>query len=539
MAPSILPVLLLGGPLLAALAIFLVPARRTALRTYETIHVISAGFVLLICVLLAADVLAGGRPSAFAGWLYVDALGVIFLLIIGVVGLMTGLYSIGYIRHDLAAGELGQGQIRIYYGFFSLFVFTMLLSATSNNIVMMWVAVEATTLGSAFLVGIYGKRASLEAAWKYVLICTVGVAFGLYGTILVFSNGSAILADPNQAVLWTALAANAGGLDPVLMKLAFVFVLIGFGTKAGLFPMHAWLPDAHSEAPSPISALLSGVLLKCALLVIIRYYALMSRAIGPDFPQTLLLALGVLSVIVSALLILVQHDLKRKLAYHSVEHIGLIAVGLGVGGPLGIAAALLHAVNHSVTKALLFCGSGNVLMLYGTRDLKQVRGLLRVAPVSGLLLMGGCLALAGFPPFNVFVSEFLVFAAGINAGYPILMIVTLLFFTITVAALIDIVASSVLGKAPDKMERRDAGWNMLVPMGLLMALILVLGVAVPRPLAQLIQEASAIVLDGGDPVAVRAPWQFAEDTPLLAQDPAAIPVAELSGGSALQTEPNR
>lgn len=507
MVSSTLPLLILCGPLLVAVLILAAPSRLVPTRIFELLHVASIASVLVVAVMTAMDVLAGNRPSAFDGWLYVDALGAIFLMVIGVVGLLTGLYSLGYIRHDLAAGHLDRAKVKVYYGFFNLFLFTMLLSATANNIIMMWVAIEATTLGSAFLVGIYGQKSSLEAAWKYVIICTVGVAFGLYGTVLAYANGSEVLADPHGAVLWTVLAAHAADLDPVLMKLSFVFVLIGFGTKAGLFPMHAWLPDAHSEAPSPVSGLLSGVLLKCALFVIIRYYALTMRTVGPEFPQMLLLILGSLSIAVAALLFFVQKDLKRKLAYSSVEHVGLIALGLGLGGPLGIGAALLHVINHSLAKALLFCGSGNVLMKFGTRDLGAVKGLLRVAPASGVLLIIGALALAGFPPFNVFVSEFLIFAAGLKAGYFWLMIACALFFTITIAGLIQIIAGSVLGKSPETMPKGDVGLAALAPMAVLAVLVLTMGFAVPDQVSQLVQEATAIVLDGGDPVVVKAPWQ--------------------------------
>lgn len=495
MTSSILPLVILGVPLIISLAIFIVPSRLIPRAGYEVAHLLSIVVVLIAALAIASEVLAGDHPSALAGWLYVDPLGAIFVGIIGVIGLMTGLHSFGYIRRDEAIGELTHNGVKLYYGFFSLFIFTMLLAAVSNNIIMMWVAVEATTLGSVFLVGAYGKKTTLEAAWKYVIICTVGVAFGLYGTVLVFSNGNAILADPHQAILWTSLMGSAKSLDPGLMKIAFVFVLVGFGTKAGLFPMHSWLPDAHSEAPSPASALLSGVLLKCALLIIIRYYALTIKAIGPEFPHLLLLILGTLSVIVAAMLFFIQKDLKRKLAYSSVEHIGFMAVALGVGGPLGVAAALLHAMNHSLAKALLFCGSGNVLMKYGTRDLTKIKGMLRVAPASALVLMIGCLALAGFPPFNVFVSEFMIFTAGISAGHVIVMLVCLVFFTVTIAGFVQIISGSILGKNVNEVKKGDVGFITVAPLVILAVMVVIMGFAVPGPITRLVAEATSIVLD--------------------------------------------
>lgn len=510
MLSSNLPFLVLCGPLAVAAMIFLLP-RSLPSRCFEWLHLASIAFVAVLSLTIVSKVADGASLSAASSWLYIDSLAAIFLALIGIVGFLTGFYAIGYIRHDLETGALDAGKLKIFYGFFSLFLFTMLLTVMSNNIVLMWVSIEATTLGSAFLVGLYGLRSSLEAAWKYVIICTVGVAFGLYGTILAYSNGSAVIGNAADPILWTNLVAHAAHLDPILAKLSFVFVLIGFGTKAGIFPMHAWLPDAHSEAPSPVSGLLSGVLLKCALFVIIRYYVVTVDAVGADFPQLLLLTLGILSIGVSALLVVVQHDFKRKLAYHSVEHVGLIVLGLGIGGPLGVGAALLHAINHSFTKALLFCGSGNVLMKYGTRDLQSVKGLMRTAPLSGLLIMGGCLALAGFPPFNVFVSEFLVMMAGLNAGYFWLMIVCALFFTVTVAALVQIVAGSVLGKSPEAMPKGDVGWRALLPMGVLLALVLVMGFAVPRPVIRLIADATTIVTHSTASTALVAPWQKTSD----------------------------
>lgn len=518
MASSTLLLLTLGVPALAALLLFLIPARVQTLKLIESLHLASVSLVLVLTLWLILRLIGGESVSTPGQWLFADALGAVFIGLIGVVGFLTGIYSIGYIRHDLASGEIDPRRVGLYYALFNLFLATMLLAATANNIVLMWIAIEATTLGSTFLVGLYGQQSSLEGAWKYVIICTVGVAFGLYGTVLTYANGSELLGNAEGAILWTTLLDHGAGLDPFAMKLAFVFVLIGFGTKAGLFPMHAWLPDAHSEAPSPISALMSGVLLKCAVLVVIRYYALTIQAVGADFPQLLLLTLGTLSIAVSAFIIAVQHDIKRKLAYHSVEHVGLIVLGLGIGGPLGVGAALLHVINHSLTKALLFCGAGTLIQKYGTRDLRAVRGMLRAAPFSGLLIGGGALALAGLPPFGVFVSEFLIFVAGVQAGHTLLMVVCLLLFTITVAALIQIVSGSVLGKCPESVPRGDPGFSMVAPMAVLLCLVLAMGVLVPRPVSGLLRDASTIVLrNAAAAVEIVAPWQAPAAPPATAE----------------------
>ncbi len=376
--------LLLGVPFVVALLAFACRFTGAAARSLVSlIHLAGISALLLVALLVVGTVYQQGELLAAHRWLHLDSLSALFLAILGVIGFLTGLYSMGYMRHEVDSGEVSVTTLCHYYGFFHLFLFTMLLVITSNNLILMWAAIEATTLSSAFLVGLYGQRSSLEAAWKYIIICTVGVAFGLYGTVLVYANAANVMAEPGNAIFWTEVLKHAGELDSTLMHLAFIFILIGFGTKTGLFPMHAWLPDAHSEAPSPTSALLSAVLLNCALLVIVRYTILISAAIGPEFPQQLLLVFGLLSVAVAALLILVQRDMKRLLAYSSVENMGLIAVALGIGGPLGILAALLHTLNHSLAKTLLFCGSGNVLLKYGTRDMDAVKGILRVAPVTG------------------------------------------------------------------------------------------------------------------------------------------------------------
>ncbi len=492
---------LLLAPLILSLVAF--ATRRLdqqATRMVEVLHLISVSGVLVLSLLVIQGVLVEGSVVALNDWLHVDALAAVFLLIIAVVGFLVGIYSLGYIRNDVKSAELSEDQISTYYGLFNLFLFTMLLVVTANNIIMMWVAVEATTLGSAFLVGIYGRRSSLEAAWKYVIICTVGVAFGLYGTILVYSDAVHFMQEPGAAVLWTEIVKNAQALDPTLLKLAFVFVLIGFGTKAGIFPMHAWLPDAHSEAPSPVSAMLSAVLLNCALLVVIRFSTILSKGIGPEFPQMIFIIFGTLSVVASSLFMFAQRDIKRLLAYSSVENIGLIVLGLGIGGPAGILAALLHTINHSLVKSLMFCTSGNILMKYHTRDLGKVKGMLQAAPFTSLLLMVGALALVGSPPFNIFVSKFSIITAGIYSGYPWLMVVCLLFLAIVFAAFLRVISSAVFGELPEGITKGDAKTIILAPVAMLMVLILALGLYLPPQVLTLLNQATQIAM-GGYPVA--------------------------------------
>ncbi|MGP3592153.1 hydrogenase 4 subunit F [Vagococcus sp. WN89Y] len=473
------------------------------------VHCLGITLLLLLALLTVNEAMHEQEIFAAQRWLHIDSLSGLFLALLGIIAFLTGLYSIGYMRHEVEHGEISVATLCYYYGFFHLFLFTMLLVVTSNNLIVMWAAIEATTLSSAFLVGIYGQRSSLEAAWKYIIICTVGVAFGLFGTVLVYANAASFMAQPDHAIFWTEVLKEARMLDPTLMVLAFVFVLIGFGTKTGLFPMHAWLPDAHSEAPSPVSALLSAVLLNCALLVLIRYYIIICHAIGEHFPNMLLLIFGMLSVAVAAFFILVQQDMKRLLAYSSVENMGLVAVALGIGGPLGILAALLHTLNHSLAKTLLFCGSGNVLLKYGTRNLDVICGMLKVMPLTAVLLGAGALALGGMPPFNIFLSEFMTVTAGLAAEHLFITLVLLLLLTLVLGGLVRMVARALFAAPPPQVASGELSWLTTAPMVILLVMMLLMGTHIPAPVSNLLANASAIVLSGSDESSTQFSWLWA------------------------------
>ena len=487
--------LLMATPLVISLLAFICRLLGNGAKVAVTlVHAIGITLLLVLSLWMVITIGEVGDLLMAQRWIHLDSLAGLFLAILGIVGFLTGLYSIGYMNHEVEEGEISVGTLCNYYGFFHLFLFTMLLVITSNNLILMWAAVEATTLSSAFLVGIYGQRSSLEAAWKYIIICSVGVAFGLFGTILVYANAVNVMPDPELAIFWTEVLKYTSLLDPTLMHLAFVFVLIGFGTKTGLFPMHAWLPDAHSEAPSPTSALLSAVLLNCALLIIIRYYIIVTSAIGGEFTQTLLLVFGLLSVAVAAFFILVQRDMKRLLAYSSVENMGLIAVALGIGGPLGVLAALLHTLNHSLAKTLLFCGSGNVLLKYGTRDITVVKGLLRTMPFTAVVFAGGALALGGMPPFNIFLSEFMIVVAGIAADHFWLTLLVLILITIVLGGLARMISKTLFGEKPDCISKGELGILTTLPMAILIVLMLVMGTHIPQSVSRLLENAATIVL---------------------------------------------
>ncbi|WP_232012615.1 hydrogenase 4 subunit F [Vibrio aphrogenes] len=473
------------------------------------LHSVSIVATLWLTWSLAGQVFTHGAMLSAGGWLLLDSLSALFAAVLGLVALITGLHAIGYIGHELKHGELTARQVSLFYGLFNLFLASMLVSLTSNNIIMMWVAIEATTISSVFLVGLYYQRSSLEAAWKYIMLCSVGVAFGLFGTVLTYANGVASFAQPSQAILWTAIRDNAHLLDPRLMQISFIFILIGFGTKTGLFPMHTWLPDAHSEAPSPVSGLLSAGLLNCALLVIIRYFVIDAQVIGEGFTQYLLIAFGLLSVVIAAMFILVQQDIKRLLAYSSVENMGLITLALGLG-PLGILAAMLHVINHSLGKTLMFCGAGNIMLKYGTRDISVIKGVVRVAPWTGLLFGAGALALAGVPPFNLFISEFMIVCSGIYAQHPWITIGLLLVLTLVLAGFTRLVSACVLGKAPEGMEKGEVNGFTILPLVVLMVMMLVMGTHIPSVVIDGVVQAASVVT-GQDPAllsqSLHFPWQ--------------------------------
>ncbi|MDR0310838.1 MAG: hydrogenase 4 subunit F [Acidobacteriota bacterium] len=488
-------IFLVAAPLLAAVLMAALPSRLLPSLFYEAIHMASVAVVCALSCYLAF-VAATGNEAIYAlgGWLYLDALGAVFIFIIGAIGLLTGWHSLSSIRHDLEEGAFTPSRLKQYYVFFNLFVFTMLMVALSNNVITMWVAVEATTLATVFMVGAYNTKLSLEAAWKYVIVCTVGVAFGLYGTLLVYANAADIMPDPHQAVFWTSLMPYAPQFDAMLIQIAFVFVVIGFGTKAGLFPMHTWLPDAYSEAPGSASALLSGASSKCAVLIIIRFYTIAVETVGSSFPQIIMMSIGILSVVLAAFAVFRQDDLKRKLAYSSVKNIGIVALCLGFGGPYGVAAALLHCVMHGFTKALVFCLSGSVQAKYKTRDLTKIKGIIEAAPATAVLMIIGLIALSGFPLSAMFISEVMAFVAGVVSGSIGLVIILGLALAIVIAAFMLVIAKSVLGKAPDGMKKKNSGVATLIPEAILAAVIIWFGVAPPPPMIRGIEAATAIVL---------------------------------------------
>lgn len=392
----------------------------------------SLGYFVVLCsgVVLFKEALSADSARAFFGFIYIDSLGSFFILVVSVVAFAAALYSIGYIRRDVASGVISENKGGLYYFLFNLFCLSMFIVPAVNNLGMLWVAIEMTTLISAFLVGFYNSKKSVEAAWKYIIICSVGIIFALLGTIL-FSYAFSI-SGFGKSLNWSDMVSAVNAPDKNALKLAFIFILVGYGTKAGLAPMHTWLPDAHSQAVAPISALLSGVLLKTAIYAILRFGMIMIRIVGFAYFSHMMLFFGAISLVISSGFILVQKDLKRLLAYSSIEHIGIISIGFGLGSPLAIAGAIFHVFNHAVTKSLMFFGAGEIVNAYKKHNMNAIKGVIKSLPFTGIMVLLGVFALTGFPPFSVFFSEIMIIiAAFANGSYFIagllLMVLSVVF----------------------------------------------------------------------------------------------------------------
>jgi hydrogenase-4 component F len=367
----------------------------------------SAGTFLAACV-LTAQVVAGGPLFAWNRELFVDALNVFLVTLTALVGLTTALFSRPYMRVERDHGKMTPPRLRLYHSMYQLFSFTMLLALLTNNIGILWVAMEAATLTTVLLVSVYRTAASLEAAWKYFILCGVGIAQALFGTVLLYMAAEKVIGAQGGALLWTQLDAVKTQLDPKIVTLAFAFLFIGYGTKVGLVPLHNWLPDAHAEGPTPVSAVLSGLLLNVALYAILRCKVLTDGALGTHLAGTMMMGFGLLSVVAAAFLLTRQKDVKRMFAYSSIEHMGLMTFAFGLGGPIANYAGLLHMTVHSLVKSAIFFAVGHAAQKAGTQVMEHIRGLVRTSPMVAWGLMLGSLAILGLPPFGVFASEFLI-----------------------------------------------------------------------------------------------------------------------------------
>jgi hydrogenase-4 component F len=429
---------------------------------------------------------------AFGQYLRADGLTALFLLSLGFVFFVTLLYSVSYLLH-IPKGRFSSP--RWFYCLLFLFLFTMLATYLAENLGLLWIMMEATTLASALLVGFYNTEGAVEAGWKYLIVCTVGIAFALFGTIALYLAAvRSGIASP-AALNWTALMHAGPALGhhvPSLVKLAFLFVAVGYGTKIGFVPMHSWLPDAHAEAPSPISAMLSAALLNCAMYALLRYDAIAVSALGPGFSHTMLLIFGALSLVGASLLMMVQRDLKRLLAYSSVEHMGMVATGIGIGIPLGVYGALLHSFNHAAAKSLLFFAAGNVRENFGTLHLDKISGMAREMRWTSIFLVAGILAIIGMPPFSLFVSEFAILSAAFMQENYAMVTVVLLALVVGFGALI-YQLQRMLGGEKSLEKAAIITRTEIAAMGACACVVLAMGVHLPAGFVQMIYRAMAVL----------------------------------------------
>lgn len=395
-------IVMVAAPFGAALLSVLVRLRHVG----EYVNLLASAICLCVALILAFT--REGPREFLNGYVLIDALGAWTLVCTAIVYFLASIYAIGYMR--LLAEE--RERLPQFYALFAAFAGTMVCGPLMNNIGVYWIAIELTTLVSTFLVGFEKGQEAIEAAWKYIIVVSAGISLALLGTVLFYWAGSLVIG-PTYDITWGALRQAAPRMNPALVQMAYLLVLVGYGTKAGLAPMHTWLPDAHSEGPAPVSAMLSGALLNTAMLGVARFLTVTDAASPSLLPRTVLVGFGAFSLFVAALFIVRQRGIKRLMAYSSVEHMGVLAMGFGFGGPLAIAAVLYHMLNHSLNKSLMFFGAGNVMRLFGTKDIDEIRRVWTRFPVTGALWLAGAVAITGAPPFGLFLSEFTLMRAGL------------------------------------------------------------------------------------------------------------------------------
>jgi hydrogenase-4 component F len=477
--------LLLVAPLAGGAVLALVGHRRGAAELNVAFSVLTFG----AAAALVTRVVTRGPFAAMGEQFFVDSLNVFLVALTAFVAMTTSVFSRPYMRIEREHGRVTDRGMRLYHSMYQLFTFTMLLVLTTNNLGVMWVAMEAATLTTVLLVALYRTHASLEAAWKYFILCGVGIAQALLGTILVYFAAERVLGAGVGSLLWTHLDAMKTELEPTVMSIAFVFLLVGYGTKVGLVPLHNWLPDAHAEGPTPISAVLSGLLLNVALYALIRFKVITDGALERPFAAVLLMGFGLASVAVAAFFLLRQRDIKRMFAYSSIEHMGLITFAFGMGGPVASFAGLLHMTVHSLTKSAIFFAVGHATQKSGTQLMDNIQGLLRASPAIGWGLMLGTVAILGIPPFGVFASEFLILTTVI-AQEPWAAPVLLISFGVSFAAVFGKVQAMVFG-APTvaRLPHRPA----LLPVFVHLALVLMLGLYMPSDLVDWYRRAAELI----------------------------------------------
>ncbi len=467
-------------PLLAAAILAVLP-------NYRLAALVNIGATSL--TLLAAGSLLFTTPPAATAYLLIDALNIVFIALGCFVGFTTSIFSASYIGHEIETGRLTPSYLRFYHAMYQVLMFAMNLALLANNIGLMWVAIEIATLTTVMMVGIYRTHEALEAAWKYFILGSVGIGLALFGTILVYVAAQPVLGEGVASMVWTELVAKAGAFDPALLNVAFVFLLLGYGTKVGLAPLHAWLPDAHAEGPTPISAVLSGLLLNVALYAVLRFKMLMTANAAAFAPGPLMVTLGLVSVIFAAFMLYRRRDIKRLFAYSSIEHMGIIVFAFGMGGPLANFAGLLHMTMHSLTKSGIFFTVGHVAQVKGTQRIAEIGGLTETHAWLGWSLVIGVVAIAGLPPFGIFMSEFLVVSSSF-ARSPVLALLLVFGLLVALGALILRLNSVAFGAPRGPSAPFKASYAPLIAH---FALVLAIGLYLPGPLVAWFQHVAALL----------------------------------------------
>ncbi len=439
---------------------------------------------------LVVRVIGHGPETAGHEQFFIDAFNVFLVALTAFVGFTTSLFSRPYMRVEMAHGRVSAARLRLYHSMYQLFMLTMLLALTTNNMGLLWVAMEAATLSTVLLVTLYRTPQSLEAGWKYFILCGVGIAQALFGTILLYFAAEKTLgAEGVTALLWTHLDGVKSQLEPSVLALAFVFLLVGYGTKVGLAPLHSWLPDAHAEGPTPISAVLSGLLLNVAIYAVVRCKVLVEGSLHSPLPGHMLMGFGLTSVVLAAFFLWRQRDIKRLFAYSSIEHMGLVAFAFGMSGPVATFAALLHMTVHSLTKSAIFFAVGHAAQKAGSQLMDDIRGLITLSPTVGWGLMLGALAILGLPPFGVFASEFLILTTAMREQ-PWAIPILLLALGVAFAAIFGRAQSMVFGET---RARRLPHAPALLPVFAHLGIVLLLGLYVPPYLAEWYRAAARLI----------------------------------------------
>jgi hydrogenase-4 component F len=486
-------VVLLIVPLVAGLLCLVTPTR----VSWERLNLLAFAIIAVLAACLGLEVAghADRAPvTALGGFLRADALSAVVIGLTAFVGLTCAIYAVGYFRRDLKDGRITEAQLRHYYVLTPLFVFAMLLAPMADNLGVMWVAIESTTLASVLLVTFYNQKTSFEAGWKYIIIGSVGISLALFGTVITYSSAVKFLGPhAGQGMSWSVLVDIAGNLDPTAMRLAFVMVLLGYGTKAGLAPMHTWKPDAYAEAPVPAAALLGAGFINCAIYSIMRFDVLAEKCLGHQFPSQLLIGFGVFSILLAAPFVLVQRNFRRLLAYSSIDHAGIMVAALGFGGKLGALGAMLHMVFHGVTKPLMFFAAGNVQQHYGSPYLRKVHGVIHTLPWTGGLFLLATFAITGTPPFVVFQSEFTALSAALAADHPWAAgLFVLGVVTVFVGFLIHMSKMNLGAPLENAPRGGECPWK-LGAMLLVAAVLLTFGLWIPAPIVELVNQSAHIL----------------------------------------------